>query len=123
MKENVSPQKGKTPFFIEIEKELEKYKEILKGEIEEEKKRIDIQLQEALKRVDHMAQTTMEEVKSEWADYEKKIESFRHEQNETLEGWFAHIITELEQSTLVSSLVTESIASLCHISEKQERSH
>lgn len=123
MKEKSSRQKAQTPLFHEIEKELEKYRETLNGEIEQQKKEIEIKRSEALERVEQMAYTTLEEVRSEWKDYEKKIELFRQEQEAKLEHWFTQINKEIERSSLIPSLVTESITYLCQVSDKQERSN
>jgi len=123
MKEKSDHRKVQTPLFNEIEKELETYKEILGKEIEEQKTLLKIKREEAFERVDQMAQNTLDEVRAEWDEYEKRLELFRHDKNAKLEHWFARIRTDLESSSLVPSLVSESIVSLCQISEQQERSN
>lgn len=107
--------------FNEIVEELEKYKDLLSKDMEDQEKTIQTQRAEALQRIDELARTTLEEVKSEWKSYEEKIEQYKKEETAKLEQWFSFIETEIGNSDLLPSLVNDCIASLCKISEKQER--
>ena len=107
--------------FDEIEKELEKFKDLLAKDMEEKEHVNQTKRAEALQRIDKLACTTLEEVQSEWGIYEEKLEQYKKEETAKLEQWFSFIETEIGNSDLVPSLVDDCIASLCKISEQQER--